>query len=194
MSLIFPFYQADKVKSWNKNSILLFKLVVSLVHKALDTLRSPFFIFKVPIEVENNVMYTFYSTSWISLPPNWSTDPFQGHLLSRVLQQILTLQTCQLLSWSAVSLSTLKLVCFPACQLCSLSALQLVSFRACELYSLRILELASLFVLRPVTSWVGSAARRPNKHGLAELLGERQQRGREWTDTQEADCSLSASL
>ena len=101
-------------------------------------------MFKVLIEVENTIKYTFYSTSLISVPPNWSTDPSQSHLFSRVLQQILTLQTCQLLSWSAVSLSTLKLVCFPACQLCSLSALQLVSFTACQLYSLSALQLAHL--------------------------------------------------
>ena len=39
------------------------------------------------------------------------------------------------------------------------------------------------------------AAQRPNKHGLTELLGERQRRGSgEAVDTQEADRSLSASL
>ena len=119
----------------------------------------------VHIEDENNAKYTFYSTSLISVPPNWSTDPSQSHLFSRVLQQDqasgstchpASLSSCQFVILSSchhVVLSSCHLVLLSSCPLASLAAYQFFSlsicqFQICQLVNLLVCELLSLYAFQ----------------------------------------------
>jgi len=131
---------------------------VSLVHKAFlyDLqmwwvnswyLEVPFFIFMVHIEDENNARYTFYSTSLISVPPNWSTDPSQSHLFSRVLQQDQASgSTCHPASLSSCHLVIMlycHLVILSSCHFVILSSFHRVILSSCLLSSCPLVLLSS---------------------------------------------------
>ena len=134
-------------------------LISKCIGSPLDSLRSPFWMFKVPIldvqgphfgcsrsplKLRTMLKYTLYQTSLISLPPNWSTDlPLKGPATDPNNCKLVSISAGQPSACQLLSLSALHLVSFTSCQLYSLSTLQLVNFTACQLYSLSTLQLVN---------------------------------------------------